>query len=314
MSGDAISIIKESWNPSTFRQYSTYMKQWLSYCQQENISPVEWSIPDGINFLTKLFTEKGLGYSAMNTARSALSVIMHNPDGSTFGNNHLVKKLLRGMFKLRPAIPKYTCTFDAQIVLQYLSGLGDSFSIPFKSLSYRLATLFCLLSGQRDQTLSAIDVRFISLTEDRVICYISKILKTTRPTFHQSPIDFRSYPLCDSICPVKNMQAYLSRSFKLRGPFVKLFISHTEPHSPVTVSTISRWVKETLKLAGINTDIFSSHSTRSAAVSKAKSLGLSISEINRAAGWSNSRTFGLHYNKPIIDINFGRTLVSDELI
>ena len=164
-------------------------------------------------------------------------------------------------------------------------------------MSYRLATLFCLLSGQRDQTLSAIDVRFISLSEDRVICYISQILKTTKPTFHQSPIDFRSYPLCDSICPVKNMQAYLSRSFTLRGPFVKLF-SHKEPHHPVTVSTISRWVKEALRLAGINTEIFSSHSTRSAAVSKAKSLGLSMAEINRAAGWSNSRTFAHHYNKP----------------
>ena len=312
MSGDAISIIKDSWNPSTFRQYSSYIKQWLSYCQQENVSPVEWSIRDGINFLTKLFTEKGFGYCAMNTARSALSVIMHNPDGSAFGNNHLVKRLLRGMFKRRPALPKYTCTFDVQIVLQYLSSLGDSFTIPFKLLSYRLATLFYLLSGKRDQTLSAIDVRFISLSEDRVICYIRQILKTTRPTFHQSPIDFRSYPLRDSICPVKNMQAYLSRSFKLRGPFVKLFISHKEPHHPVTVSTISRWVKETLKLAGMNTEIFSSHSTRSAAASKAKSLGLSMAEINRAAGWSNSRTFAHHYNKPIIDVNFSTTVLPDD--
>ena len=266
-----------------------------------------------LSFLTKLFTEKGLGYSAMNTARSALSVIMHNPDGSTFGNNHL-KKLLRGMFKPRPALPKYTCTFDVQIVLQYLTSLGDAFTMPLKFLSYRVATLFCLLSGQRDQTLSAIDVRFISLTEERVICYISRILKTSRPTFHQSPIDFRSYPLCDSICPVKDMQAYLSRSFRLRGPFVKLFISYKESHHPITVSTISRWVEETLKLAGINTETFSSHSTRSAPVSKARSLSVSIAEINRAAGWSSSGTFGLHYNKPIIDINFGRTLVSDELI
>ncbi len=178
-------------------------------------------------------------------------------------------------------------------------------------MSHRKEKLFCLLSGQRNQTLSAIDVRFISLTEDRVICYISQILKTTRPNFHQSPIDFRSYLLCDSIGPVKNMQAYLSRSIRLRGPFVKLFISQKEPHRPVTVSTISWCVKETLKLAGINTEIFSSHSTTSAAVSKAKSLGLSMSDINRAAGWSNSRTFALHYNKPIADINFGRTLVSD---
>ena len=55
------------------------------------------------------------------------------------------------------------------------------------------------------------------------------------------------------------------------------------------MSTMSHWVKETLKLAGINTEISSSHSTRSAVESKAKSLGLSLSEINRAADvWLNS--------------------------
>jgi len=45
---------------------------------------------------------------------------------------------------------------------------------------------------------------------------------------------------------------------------------------------------------GIET--FTGHSTRSASTSAAAATGLSLSEINRAAGWSNARTFQKHYN------------------
>ena len=81
----------------------------------------------------------------MNTARSALSNIM-TPDSSlSFGNNPLVKRLLRGMFNIQPSIPKHVNTYDVDVVLQYLKGLDDADAIPFKLLTFRLVTLFCLL-------------------------------------------------------------------------------------------------------------------------------------------------------------------------
>ena len=45
--------------------------------------------------------------------------------------------------------------------------------------------------------------------------------------------------------------------------------SSIRPHNAVVSCTISGWLKKTLKKAGINTDLFKAHSTRSARSSKA---------------------------------------------
>ena len=247
----------------------------------------------------------------MNTARSALSNIMTPDSSSSFGNNPLVTRLLRGMFNIRPSIPKHVNTYDVDVVLQYLKGLGDADAIPFKMLTFHLVTLFCLLSGQRDQTFAAIDIRLMDVSDDRVVCYIDQVLKTTRPGFHQSPLDFRAFPDSKAICPVFNTQQYLFRSFSLRGPRVKLFVSYKSPHQSVCTSTISRWVRTTLQLAGIDINVFTSHSTRAASTSKARSIGLSLTAINKAAGWSNSSTFGRFYNKTIHESNFGSSILAN---
>ena len=50
---------------------------------------------------------------------------------------------------------------------------------------------------------------------------------------------------------------------------IKLFLSYDRPHKPVSRDTISRWTKETLRRCGIDTKVFTAHSTRSASVFKA---------------------------------------------
>ena len=44
----------------------------------------------------------------------------------------------------------------------------------------------------------------------------------------------------------------------------KLSISFLKPHKPVGVKTISRWIKESLKTAGVNVEHYQGHSLRSA--------------------------------------------------
>lgn len=58
--------------------------------------------------------------------------------------------------------------------------------------------------------------------------------------------------------------------------------------------------------AGTCIDInrFSSHSTRSAAVSKAKYVSVPIDDILKVAGWSNIGTFGKFYDKKIVESQF----------
>ena len=57
------------------------------------------------------------------------------------------------------------------------------------------------------------------------------------------------------------------------------------PHKAVSVQTISRWLKQCLELAGIDTAVYKGHSFRHASTSKAKSVGVSIDDIFLTGGW-----------------------------
>ena len=82
--------------------------------------------------------ESGVGYSALNTARSALSnrSIIIFEGGHTVGTNPLVKRYMKGVFNLRPTKPRYSYTWDVSVVLQYLDTL-----MPLESLDLKMLTL-----------------------------------------------------------------------------------------------------------------------------------------------------------------------------
>ena len=77
-------------------------------------------------------------------------------------------------------------------------------------------------------------------------------------------------------------------------------MSYHKPHNPVSTATIGRWLKEVLKRAGVDIQKFSAHSTRSASVSAAKTLNISVKTILDTAGWSNTETFAKFYDRPLI--------------
>ncbi|KAJ1957380.1 hypothetical protein IWQ62_005101, partial [Dispira parvispora] len=53
--------------------------------------------------------------------------------------------------------------------------------------------------------------------------------------------------------------------------------------------------------AGINTNLFSPHTIRSASATKAKLLGFTEDVILRAANWANAQTFYKFYYQPPIE-------------
>ena len=62
-----------------------------------------------------------------------------------------------------------------------------------------------------------------------------------------------------------------------------------------------------MELSGIDIQTYSTHSTRSAASSKAKSMGTSLKNIIKYAGWKSEKIFAQHYDKQIeekLDICF----------
>ena len=96
-------------------------------------------------------------------------------------------------------------------------------------------------------------------------------------------------------------QKYLAVTKPLRGDETKLFISFNKPYQAVSEDTIRRWIKQVLSNSGIDTNVFSAYSTRSASVSAANSKGVPLDKILSAGGWSHASTFSKYYNKPIVD-------------
>ena len=105
-----------------------YITKWLKFCSHNSIDPDSADIESGIEFLTYLF-KLNLGYSVINTARSALSTMIMDVNNVPFHQHVLVKRLMKGIFKLRPALPKYSKTWNIQTALDYLSAMGSSCTI-----------------------------------------------------------------------------------------------------------------------------------------------------------------------------------------
>ena len=122
ISKQAQDILEASWRPSTRKRYAGHVQRFTQYCHQRNVDPFQATIKIGIEYLTKYF-HTGVGYSSVNTARSVLSTIIKTENDIPFGELPLVCRFLKGVFNLRPALPKYSTTWDVSVVLKYIKSL-----------------------------------------------------------------------------------------------------------------------------------------------------------------------------------------------
>ena len=123
-------LIMASWRDGTKKQYSTYITMWQKFCNQRQISHIQPSVVSVLDFLTLLY-QQGRTYSAINTARSALSSYITLENGTCVGKHPLVSRLMKGIFQQKPPRPKYTEIWDVSFVLSYLQSLSpvDNFAL-----------------------------------------------------------------------------------------------------------------------------------------------------------------------------------------
>ena len=223
----------------------------------------------------------------------------------------MVSRFLKGVVESRPSLPRYKDIWDVSVVLDYLKTLPPLEELNLKDITHKTVVLVALLSGQRCQTVHALTVSCMRITNDTVHFEIAKLLKTSKPGKHQGHLEFKSYPVDERLCVVTCLKQYVKLTEPLRAGHDPLWLSYSKPFKPVSRDTVSRWIKNVLEKAGVNTKVFSAHSTRAAATSAARSNNVSINTIMDAAGWSRESTFRKFYDKPVqAVVNFGDQLVS----
>lgn len=277
-----------SLSDSTYKQYDSCIKTWISYCDTHNYDYFSASVPIVLHFLTEIFN-KGAKYGTINSYKSALSLILGNLDDDR------VKRFMKGVFKLRPTVPKYNLTWNPSIVLDFVAQMWPNTELDLESLSKKTATLLALVTAHRVQTLALIKLKnTVVKPSDEIIITIPEITKTSKPYSAQPVLRLPYFSHRPEICPARSLDAYITKTHTIRKTD-SLFISFKKPHSKVSAQTIGKWIKDTLFNSGIDTSIFSAHSTRHASTSTASRLGVNI------AGWSDSSSvFARFYNRPVV--------------
>ena len=150
----------------------------------------------------------------------------------------------------------------------------------------------------------------MSVSELRVSFRIADPLKTSRPGDHLSELVFVAYPTDRRLCVVTSIVCYLERTCAFRGPFTGFFLTTKPPIRVASRDTLRRWTKDIMRSAGIDLNIFSPHSTRSASTSKA-ALKLPLATIISTVGWSRESTFTKFYKRPISPLgHFSEAILS----
>lgn len=215
-----------------------------------------------------------------------------------------MRRFFKGISKERPSKAKYNATWDPKFVLDYFSAGPENKNLSFKELSHKLITLLALVTGHRIQTLSLIKVDNLILSDSKVVILIPDKIKTTRRGACQPSLELPFFEQNKKICPASTLIHYLDITKTKRGSIRALFLSlNKEKCKAVGKQTLSNWVKSVLSVAGVDTRIFTAHSTRHASNSAAKRLGLNVEVILKTANWSSESTFASFYDRPLVNNN-----------
>ena len=309
LSEEAASLMLKSWRTKTNKSYDSLFGKWHSWCCSRGSDPFSGPIKEVVNFLANLHKE-GYQYRSLNSYRSAISSVHERIDGYTVGQHPLITRLMKGVFNDRPPLPRYTCTWNVQTVLSYISSWGSNDSLSLKQLSWKTAMLLALTRPSRSADLSQLNLSGKQYKPAGVAFKPSSLAKQSRQGKPITEFFFPSFPHDPGLCPVVTLKAYEERTVPCRVGETKLFLALIKPHKAVTSSTIARWLKSLLEAAGIDTTVFTAHSVRGASSSAAANLGITTNDILKAADWSSESVFQRFYYKPAEDPSYGRAVLS----
>ena len=90
-------LVSSSWAEGTRAGYDSQLKKWVTFCASMGISEPRFT--DGLAFLVHMHDNLKASYSLVATARSALSAVLPLQNGTTFGDDPVVSKTIRGMLR-----------------------------------------------------------------------------------------------------------------------------------------------------------------------------------------------------------------------
>ena len=159
----------------------------------------------------------------------------------------MVYRLLKGVFNIRLALPRYVTTWDVTKIFTFIKLRPTLTNCDLKTLSHRLAILLCLTTGQRDQTIKCLNLDCIKISSDEVVLFVPETLKTTRSGHHLPPIELKTFKDSE-LCVVAHLKQYIKMTAPFRNAGTnQLLLNFVQPHKAISTTTLSRWCVTVMK-------------------------------------------------------------------
>ena len=271
LSEDTAAMLLRSRRDGTRKAYQHPSEEWTRWCDERQADPVQAPVEMIANFLTERFKQSGLEYRTLNVYRSAISAYHEPLLGQPVGQHQVITRLLKGMFNSRPPQPKYTDTWDVQLVLDRLRRLPDNAQLDLKELSLKVVMLL-LTTASRVSELHKLNMSNMCDKGEVVEFHIGDLTKTRKVGDGPLLIQLTQYDKESKLDVVSCLRQYIKETGQVRKPGTEgeqLLISFRPPHAPIAPSSVARWLKMGLQEAGIDIQKYQAHSTRAAATSKA---------------------------------------------
>ena len=317
-SQDAIGFVEDAYRAGTRKVYDSRWQRWSGWCRVHNVDPVKPSNVDLANFLAQLAAQDRLAPNTVKVYRSAIVTSLTQMGGRVRGESsqpHLIRDVVRGIEARSASTPRRVPLWDMHLVLEALRSppFEPLRSLDRATLTKKTAFLVMLASGRRASEVNALSGLASSVGRDSDGGFILKFLPEFRAknqaASERSPV-VRIPPLSKILgpddedrylCPVRALKHYLNVTSPTRPETCrKLFISINPNFAKdVSVSTVSRWVSDVVKLA-YATKLESlpssrAHEVRAWAASLALEHSVALQDILDAAFWKSESTFANFY-------------------
>ena len=303
--------------------YQAHWRAWSSWCSDRQIDPSAPRRVDLANYLAFLSSSKGLSASTVKTHRAAISTTIRQSGGPSFSDDQLLHNVVRALSLQEARSPRRFPAWDLFLVLSSLrqAPYEPIQSCSLKHLFEKTVFLVSLASGRRCSEIHALSARGVSLEPDGSysLRFLPGFLAKNQPASRLAPPLFikslektlEADDLDVTLCPVRALRTYLSRAAPLRSAGKhRLFISFRESYkSDISVASISRWLRNVIKSAYVNSGVASAppssrpHEIRAWASSLAWVHNASLADIMDAAYWFGQNTFIRFYLRDVARIN-----------
>ncbi|MBV2113361.1 MAG: hypothetical protein KUF82_20610 [Candidatus Thiodiazotropha sp. (ex Ctena orbiculata)] len=281
----------------------------MDWCLQRQMDPIDPSVALLADFLIFLFEEKKLSPVSIKGYRSAISSTLKHFSSVDFSSDPVLSDIVRSMELEKPMITRVVPNWDLSLVLSCFkkSPFEPLSSCSLKLLTLKTVFLIALASGRRRSEIHALSATSgsvdFSADKSSVILHSFPgfLAKNQVPSLAGTPIEIPALPSENSsdssLCPVRALRIYLSRTKNFRRGRNRLFISFVKGYTKeISASTISRWIVDSVRFAYSQSSSCSAskvcaHELRALSTSWAWLNHVPLDRILRAGFWRSDNSF-----------------------